>query len=245
MTTLTTRPLPTMTRDVEVLKRDMDDFGYAIVEDALSQEQVSALVARFMDQAKGEAEANGRRARRRQRHVDRPGVPGAEQGRRVAGDDRPDRHGPPGAGARLRRLLPPDARPVLPRPEVPAVVDGREVQAPGHVPDGAGLPHRPEVGQRPPRLPDRVHGLLLLERLHPRERGDARRARQSQAAVADVGAVPRRGARDDRAGRHDRGPRRNRVPLRGPDVARRGHQHLRRHPDPPQRLPLRAVPPAA
>ena len=48
-----------MTRDVEILKRDMDEFGYAIVEDALSDEQVGAVVARFMDQAQGEAEAMG------------------------------------------------------------------------------------------------------------------------------------------------------------------------------------------
>ena len=57
--TVSLRPLPTPTHDVEVAKRDMDDFGYTLIADALSQEQVNALVRRLLEQAKGEAKGAG------------------------------------------------------------------------------------------------------------------------------------------------------------------------------------------
>lgn len=57
--TESTRPLPTPTRNVEVAKQDMDDFGYALIADALSPEQVRALTARLLERAKEEAKAAG------------------------------------------------------------------------------------------------------------------------------------------------------------------------------------------
>lgn len=56
---MSTRPLPTPTRDLEVACRDMDEFGYTLIADALSKQQVDSIVARMMDQAKGEAKAAG------------------------------------------------------------------------------------------------------------------------------------------------------------------------------------------
>ena len=59
LTDLETRPLPTPTRDVEVAKRDMDEFGYALIADALSKDQVAALVDRLMVLGPEEAAAAG------------------------------------------------------------------------------------------------------------------------------------------------------------------------------------------
>lgn len=46
--------LPSPTRDLERAFEDLDHFGYAIVEGALSRERVAALRARVVEQARGE-----------------------------------------------------------------------------------------------------------------------------------------------------------------------------------------------
>ncbi|MDB5481061.1 MAG: hypothetical protein JWO83_2114 [Caulobacteraceae bacterium] len=53
----TDRPLPRPTRDWDRAREDLTVFGYALVEDALSQEEVAALRQRTIEQAAGEVEA--------------------------------------------------------------------------------------------------------------------------------------------------------------------------------------------
>jgi ectoine hydroxylase-related dioxygenase (phytanoyl-CoA dioxygenase family) len=51
--------LPPITTDLEQAKRDLDDYGLALLGDALSPDELSAARARLIEQAQGEA-ANGR-----------------------------------------------------------------------------------------------------------------------------------------------------------------------------------------
>jgi ectoine hydroxylase-related dioxygenase (phytanoyl-CoA dioxygenase family) len=53
----TNRPLPTPTTDWQRAGEDLDVFGYALVRDALSAEEIRKLRARVVDQAAGEAES--------------------------------------------------------------------------------------------------------------------------------------------------------------------------------------------
>ena len=52
---MSARPLPTLTTDVEAAKQDMDEYGYAILADALPMDVIDAMVERMYDQAAGEA----------------------------------------------------------------------------------------------------------------------------------------------------------------------------------------------
>lgn len=56
---MSTQQLPAPTRNVEAAKRDMDDFGYTIIADALSKDTVDAMVDRLYEQARGEARLAG------------------------------------------------------------------------------------------------------------------------------------------------------------------------------------------
>ena len=49
--------LPKPTTDIEQVKRDLKEFGYGFVKDALSGAQLAAVQQRLKDQAQGEAEA--------------------------------------------------------------------------------------------------------------------------------------------------------------------------------------------
>jgi ectoine hydroxylase-related dioxygenase (phytanoyl-CoA dioxygenase family) len=53
----TDRPLPRPTRDWDRARKDLTTFGYALVEGALSQEEVAALRQRTIEQAAGEVDA--------------------------------------------------------------------------------------------------------------------------------------------------------------------------------------------
>lgn len=53
------RPLPTPTRDLETATRDMDEFGYTLIADALTPGQVKACVKRLLEVAPAEAKAAG------------------------------------------------------------------------------------------------------------------------------------------------------------------------------------------
>jgi ectoine hydroxylase-related dioxygenase (phytanoyl-CoA dioxygenase family) len=56
---MSVKQLPAPTLDVEVAKRDMDDHGYALVADALTPEQMSAMNDRLFEQTRGETKAMG------------------------------------------------------------------------------------------------------------------------------------------------------------------------------------------
>lgn len=49
--------LPKITSDVQQIKRDVEEFGYGFVKNALTPDEVFKLRKRLMDQAKGEADA--------------------------------------------------------------------------------------------------------------------------------------------------------------------------------------------
>ena len=50
----TERPLPQLTRDLERCKRDLDNFGYCLLENALSAEALNASKTRLEEQAEAE-----------------------------------------------------------------------------------------------------------------------------------------------------------------------------------------------
>lgn len=49
-------PVPSPTSDLELAKRHMDEFGYCLLEDALSQAEVEALRTRLFEQREAEAQ---------------------------------------------------------------------------------------------------------------------------------------------------------------------------------------------
>ena len=56
---MTAKQLPALTRDLDEAKRDMDDFGYALIADALEPGQIAAMKARMFEQVLGEDKVAG------------------------------------------------------------------------------------------------------------------------------------------------------------------------------------------